>query len=183
MKYGKIIGGVTVLFLLACGAAADEPSPFKTGPVFEAFGQSAKIASAAPIPEGTVFKVSFDVADAADPGEMNRSINSLARFINMHAAAGVPMENINVALVVHGSASNELMSDAAFGAKFDGAKNGNKALLQALMDKGVPVILCGQSAAYHKIDPDDLLPGVEMALSAMTAHALLQQDGYTVNPF
>jgi len=29
----------------------------------------------------------------------------------------------------------------------------------------------------------DLLPNVEMALSAMTAHALLQQDGYTLNPF
>jgi len=28
-----------------------------------------------------------------------------------------------------------------------------------------------------------LAPGVEMTLSAMTAHALLQQDGYTMNPF
>ena len=30
---------------------------------------------------------------------------------------------------------------------------------------------------------DDLLPGVELALSAMTMHALLQQKGYTLNPF
>jgi hypothetical protein len=30
---------------------------------------------------------------------------------------------------------------------------------------------------------DDLLPGVEMALSAMTAHALLQNSGFTLNPF
>jgi hypothetical protein len=28
-----------------------------------------------------------------------------------------------------------------------------------------------------------ILPGVEMALSAMTAHALLLQQGYTLNPF
>ena len=33
------------------------------------------------------------------------------------------------------------------------------------------------------ITPDDLIPGVEMSLSAMTAHALLQQNGFTVNPF
>jgi len=183
MNFGKILGGATVVFLLTCGASADEPSPFKTGPVFETFGQNAKIATAAPIPQGTVFKVSFDVADAAKPGELNSSFNSLARFINMHAAAGVPLENINVALVVHGSATNELMTDAAFAAKYEGAKNGNAALLKALMDKGVPVILCGQSAVHHKIDKDDLIPGVEMALSAMTAHALLQQDGYTLNPF
>lgn len=45
------------------------------------------------------------------------------------------------------------------------------------------VILCGQSAAASGIERVDLLPGVEMALSAMTAHALLQQDGYTLNPF
>ena len=30
---------------------------------------------------------------------------------------------------------------------------------------------------------EDLLPGIEVGLSAMTAHALLQQQGYTVNPF
>lgn len=183
MKIVKLLGLGAVTLLLACGAVADETSPFQTGPVFEDFGQKAKIENATPIPDGTVFKISFDVADAAKPGEINRSFNSLARFINMHAAAGVPVENINLALVVHGGASNDLMSDAAYGAKFDGAKNGNMALLKALMEKGVPVILCGQSAAYHKIDQDDLIPGVEMALSAMTAHALLQQDGYTVNPF
>ncbi|VVS99449.1 hypothetical protein ERY430_40383 [Erythrobacter sp. EC-HK427] len=33
------------------------------------------------------------------------------------------------------------------------------------------------------VEHDDLIEGVEMALSAMTAHALLQQQGYTINPF
>ena len=36
---------------------------------------------------------------------------------------------------------------------------------------------------FYDITGGDLLPGVEMSLSAMTAHALLQQDGYTLNPF
>ena len=45
------------------------------------------------------------------------------------------------------------------------------------------IILGGQSAAYYEIGVEDLLPGVDMALSAMTAHALLQQDGFTLNPF
>ncbi|HBH44411.1 MAG TPA: hypothetical protein DDY28_08390, partial [Hyphomonas atlantica] len=43
--------------------------------------------------------------------------------------------------------------------------------------------LCGQTAAYRDVTKADLLPGVEMSLSAMTAHAQLQQDGYTLNPF
>jgi len=56
-------------------------------------------------------------------------------------------------------------------------------LIKALTGKGVRIIVCGQSATYYDIENEDLLPNVEMALSAMTAHALLQQDGYTLNPF
>lgn len=184
MKKIALLAAIPVFMVLsACGASADEASAFKTGPVFEGFGQTASIETDRPIPTGTVFKVSFDVAEGAKPGEMSRQINSLARFINMHAAAGVPLENINAALVIHGGASKDLMTNAAYKAMHDGQDNGSAALVTALMEKGVPVILCGQSAVYHKIDKEDLLPGVEMALSAMTAHALLQQEGYTLNPF
>jgi intracellular sulfur oxidation DsrE/DsrF family protein len=56
-------------------------------------------------------------------------------------------------------------------------------LIGALTDAGVRIILCGQTAAYRDISKDDLLPNVELALSAMTAHAQLQQSGYTLNPF
>jgi intracellular sulfur oxidation DsrE/DsrF family protein len=56
-------------------------------------------------------------------------------------------------------------------------------LVEALLDKDVRFVLCGQSVAAHGIDPESLIPGVELSLSAMTAHAVLQQRGYTVNPF
>ena len=56
-------------------------------------------------------------------------------------------------------------------------------MLAALMDKGVRFIVCGQSAAYYDVTNDGLLPGVEMALSAMTAHAVLDTEGYALNPF
>ena len=35
----------------------------------------------------------------------------------------------------------------------------------------------------RRVGHEDMLPGVEMALSAMTAHAVLQQAGYRLNPF
>ncbi len=101
----------------------------------------------------------------------------------MHARAGVPLENIQVAVVVHGKASEDLLSADEYARRRDGAENANIELIAALVDKGMRVILCGQSAAAYGISNDMLAPGVEMALSAMTAHALLQQDGYTVNPF
>jgi intracellular sulfur oxidation DsrE/DsrF family protein len=76
-----------------------------------------------------------------------------------------------------------LLSEAAWQAKAKEGANGSHALVRDLLDEGVRVILCGQSAAAHGITQADLIPGVEMALSAMTAHALLQQAGYSVNPF
>jgi hypothetical protein len=33
------------------------------------------------------------------------------------------------------------------------------------------------------VGTSDLIEGVEMALSAMTAHAVLQRQGYALNPF
>ena len=48
---------------------------------------------------------------------------------------------------------------------------------------GVYIYVCGQSAAYYDVATEDLLPGVDMALSAMTAHTMLQQQGYAINPF
>ena len=39
------------------------------------------------------------------------------------------------------------------------------------------------SAAAQDVTNADLQPGVKMALSAITAHAELQRQGYSLNPF
>ena len=51
------------------------------------------------------------------------------------------------------------------------------------MENNVRVILCGQSAPAYSIAASQYISGVEVEQSAMTAQALLQQAGYTVNPF
>ena len=118
--------------------------------------------------------VAFDIAEASEGDAINRRLETAARFLNMHARAGVPATNMQVALVVHGPAS------ADFTKRDD---NPNADLIAALIEANVSIILCGQTAAYRGIDQDDLLPGVTLSLSAMTAHAQLQQQGYTLNPF
>ncbi|QOW23003.1 DsrE family protein [Novilysobacter avium] len=142
--------------IAASGATLTLPSPFTT----------------------TRFQVAFDVATAAEPEKLNRQLESAARFINMHVAAGVPKENLKLAMVVHGGAAIDLTSDAKFG-----SVNPNAGLIAALQEAGVSIQLCGQTAVARDIRADDLLPGVTVALSAMTAHAQLQQAGYTLNPF
>ena len=170
------------LLALAQPASAQMEN-FKPGPVFEKFGPTAPVQTSEPVAKDSVFKISFDVAKAADPDKINRTIESAARFINMHVAAGVPEENIHLAVVVHGGASLDLTNQEFFAAHKDGAGNASAAAIAQLQDHGVTFHLCGQSAAAHGITNADLLPGVRMALSAMTAHALLQQQGFTINPF
>ena len=153
------------------------PEDFIAGPAVPSYGKSAPV-PAAPLPADTRLKVAFDVNKASEESAVSRNLDSAARFFNMHALAGVPAENISVAIVVHGPAVMDIVNEAK-----RGAPNPNAALISELITAGATIQLCGQTAAARDITEADLLPGVTLALSAMTAHALLQQDGYTLNPF
>lgn len=180
MRPASVLLSAVVALLPAVAIAAPAA---RTGPVFTEYGGTFAVEPDMPIPADAEFKVAFDISAAATPGEVNRHIDSAARFINMQVAAGVPRERIHVALVVHGPAGADLLAPEAYVARSGGSKSANAPLVRALLDHGVRVILCGQSAAAMGLARADLIPGVELALSAMTAHALLQQDGYTLNPF
>ena len=166
----RIIPALMILAALPCNASAAE---FVTGPVFDDYGPVADVEMTWPIPAGTAFRHSFDVAERAEEGAANATLVSAARFLNMHARAGVEPARIELAVVVHGSAVHDV-SDA---------ESASAELVQRLVEQGVTIVVCGQSAAYRDVRKEDLLPGVQLALSAMTAHALLQQKGYTLNPF
>ncbi len=134
-------------------------------------------------PTDIEYKVSFEISQAStSPDQVNVALNSVARFVNMHTMAGVPREKIRAAVVVHGSAGWELLDDAAFRAKH-GVDNPNAALIRELTAFGARVILCGQTAASRGIPRGGLIDEVEVALSAMTAFVVLQEEGYRVNPW
>lgn len=173
----------TLLTLSFPALAMSGPADFSTGPIIDGFGPAATVASAQQLPEDSQFKIAFDTAKGSDGDALNKTLESAARFLNMHGKAGVSVENIDIAVVIHGGAAFDLLSPAAHKARRDGANNPNTALIAALTVNRVRIILCGQTAAYRDISLDELLPNVELSLSAMTAHAQLQSRGYTLNPF
>ena len=170
MKLAVILG--TAALMAAPLSAQDTGVRF--GPVFEDFGPHLAVPGIGEVPADTEFTHSFDVARKAPDGQRSSGFKSAARFINMHAAAGVDPDNMRLAVVVHGGAVKDLL---------DSEDNASAAMVRAMLDAGVRFIVCGQSAIGQNIAQEDMIEGVEMALSAMTAHALLQQRGYTVNPF
>lgn len=180
-KTNSVIGLIGALSLSA-GAVLGGPEDFHPGPVIADYGRIADVDVTAPIPDGTAFKVAFDLTRGAEAGQVNRNLDSAARFLNMHAANGVSLENIRPALVLHSRAVFDVTKAEKYSSVHN-AQNGNAALVAALIENGVEIYVCGQSAAALDVETDDLLPGVKMSLSAMTAHALLQQRGFTLNPF
>ena len=170
-----------IVTIVISGCAQASLYDFKAGPVFDNYGKHAAVEGVS-FPADMTLKVAFDVAEGADAGQLNRKFDTLARFINMHVANGVKLENIHLALVVHGSATLDVLNAKAYKER-KGNENANAPLLKALMSKGVRVIVCGQSATAQEVSQTQLIDGVSMDLSAMTAHARLHAEGFSVNPF
>ncbi|MDZ7588655.1 MAG: DsrE family protein [Parasphingorhabdus sp.] len=188
----NIVMRAALFALIAISAPAVALAPagdgaFHPGKVITGFGPIADVPGASAIRPDASFKIAFDTAKG-EKGKLNKQIESAARFINMHAAAGILPDNLKTAIVIHGSAVFDAVQNPLYGAHYtpdvdDKMPNPNAPLIAALLAHGGRVIVCGQSAVAYGVKTADLLPGVEMALSAMTAHAQLQQDGYTLNPF
>jgi intracellular sulfur oxidation DsrE/DsrF family protein len=173
---------LSMLLMILSSTVIAAPIGFSTGPVFDDYGSNIIIDDGITSPAAQKFKVVFDISEHDENGEVSRKFDTVARFINMHVRAGVPLENLDLAIVVHGKAGFDLMTDAAHQVKFKKA-NPNEQLLNLLLDTDVKVFVCGQSSSFLGIAKKDLNPGVKMSLSAMTANALLQQQGYSLNPF
>jgi intracellular sulfur oxidation DsrE/DsrF family protein len=171
------------VFLFFTTTAFAGPEAFHAGPAIPEFGKIASVESDQPIPENAVFKVRFDIGKGGKDGEINRQLDTVARFFNMHVAAGMEEKNIQLAVVLHGKGAVDATRDEYYGTQYEHAQNANTALVKALIAKKVRFYVCGQTAAYYGIEKEDLLPGVKLSLSAMTAHALLDSEGYALNPF
>jgi intracellular sulfur oxidation DsrE/DsrF family protein len=163
--------------LSAQEAAVPGPVIFSTGAVF-------------PIPDADYatppdldYHLAFEVGQASpSPNQLNAALNSVARFLNMHVQAGVPRERVRAAVVVHGTAGWEILDESAYRERY-GVANPNRELIGELLDNGVQVILCGQTATSRGIPDKSRIKGVQVALSAMTAFVVLQEQGYRVNPW
>jgi intracellular sulfur oxidation DsrE/DsrF family protein len=154
------------------------------GPVIKDFGPTFKIDN----PDfktdpNKEYKVVFDIHNSPeDPSAVNPMINTLARFLNMHAGAGVPLKNLKVVGVIHNKASKDAMNNEAYREKF-GVDNPNIPLMEALEKAGAEFYMCGQSIYARGVDLERMAGPVKTALSAMTVFLSLQSEGYTLIRF
>lgn len=129
-------------------------------------------------PAGLDYKVVWDVTEApAKPSEMPPGLARPANFLMIAEANGVPRDRVHLAIIVSGGATSAILTNEAYRAAH-GVDNRNIALLRAMTDAGVQVIVCGQALAGRKIARDQVLPFVRVATSATFARATLHAQGY-----
>lgn len=182
---------VTLGTLTACWAvpalaqAPVIPGQQPNGPVIQSTGMSIKVDNPTfVVPKGHVFKALFEInAGGGDSVKVNEQITTMARFYNLHVRHGYAEENVKAAAVVHGGGWTALLTDAAFAARFGGKPNPSRKLVEELLQHGAQLVLCGQTAGARGIRRDELLPGVQVAISAMTAFNVLQTQGFLYNPW
>jgi len=169
-----------LLIFIATSAFAEAAS---AGPIIKDYGQSFPVLDRdVPLLENHQYKVVFELTKySTDMTEINIELDRVARFLNAHAAQGVPRENMDIAVVVHGSTLISLLNDDAYEAKF-GSKNPSLDLVKQLADAGVGIYACGQSLGFRGWKKDELASPVKVGLSAMTLVNAFQSRGYTYQP-
>ena len=161
---------------------AEKKGPTK-GPVFSQYGPVFPIGNSdVKLPKNFKYKVVFDITKtSSDVFVLNRRLESVARFINMHVMNGVKLEDLELAVVMHGAVTRDGLTQEAYQERHFDA-NPTLDMIEQLHSKGVKFYQCGQSTEFMGIKKSELAPQISLALSAMTMLTTLQADGYNLVP-
>ncbi len=147
-----------------------------------ALGANAQERPVMAFPSDGVWKQSFDTTEGR-AGTANRELRAALYVYSMLNEQGIDDDQIHVALVVHGSATFDFLSDDRYRAHYGEVANPNAALLKEFVDLGGEVWMSEFGLTFREISVDDLLPGVGLTPAALVAHAELARQGFSQNPF
>jgi intracellular sulfur oxidation DsrE/DsrF family protein len=156
-------------------ARAEEPT--FSFPLIAGYGGVASLPQAVEQPSKGI-KVVFDITADTRPEEVNRGLESVARYLNLNAQAGNAASDVKLSLVLHGAATKCALSDEAYRRHTNAATNPNLPLLREFKKHGVEVLVCGQSLVRNKYSPADVAGEFTVATSAMTVNVNKQLAGY-----
>ena len=175
----------SVLFTISvlaasCQMAFAQPT---TGPVIDGYGASFVIDNAdVPLIEDHEYRVVFEITGyEQSPDGVNRNLDRVARFLNLHAKNGVDPANMHLAVVIHGAALVNALNDDAYETRLEMA-NPNLELAERLAAAGVEFYVCGQSMGMRGFAKSELAAPFRLATSALTMVNQLQAQGYTFQP-
>lgn len=162
------------------GAADATPSSTWIYPVIKGFGKVHPRTDVAGLPDPTAdYKVIVDVVHGSDdPSKVFHSLQRLARTVNLLGFAKVPADHVHIVAVLDGEAAFAAGSNALYRKHFK-VDNPNLAILHALKQSGVELLVCSQALAEMGIKDSDLGPDITVSLSALSDFVVYGQRGYS----
>lgn len=130
-----------------------------------------------PLP-ATDYKVVFSVSAKVKDDEVHPTLKMIGLYLNTLASNGVPAKHRHIAAMFHQGGGDAVFANDVYKTRHNGVDNPNIALLKELHEAGVEMRVCGQGLLGKKVDPLQLLPGVQADLWALVTMVNLQARGY-----
>lgn len=172
------------LLLLVFPAYSVSNAQTKVNPVIKSYGTVFQIPGADHKPDPSIkYKIIVELTEnASKPDSLNEYIEALATLMNLHAAEGVPKENIQMVVILRKMATYAVFGNELYKEKFK-CDNPNLQLLKELSEAGVEFYVCGQTMLKRNIDTKKLVTGTKVASAGLTAITTYQLKGYTMVKF
>ena len=170
-----LAGGV-----VAAGYAGRATAAVADGKLPVASANAAKdFPGAKELPDPSVdYKVVFSVAANAKADEVHPTLKTIGLYLNTLAHNGVPANHRHISAMFHQGGGDAVLANDVYKARHNGVDNPNVAALRELQEAGVQLHVCGQGLLGKKVDPSQVLPGVQVDLWAMVTMVNLQSRGY-----
>lgn len=173
---------------LSCASASEPAAAASTGatwvfPVIKNFGPAHPRPDAAAQPDPAAdYKVIVDVSSGEkDHTKPLQSLDRLARLVNLLGVSNVPPEHVHIVAVLEGEAGYAAASNTMYRKQFK-VDNPNLAILHALKQSGVELLVCSQAMAHMGMKDDAIGPDITVSFSALTDFVVYGQRGYTYLP-
>lgn len=174
------VGALFAALTLAPSVTLAETRPMP--PLIADYGKTAPVENPGERPDPALdYKVVMSVTKTGEEASPPPALEKAARLANLLAQSGVPAAHRHIVVVLHGPATAAVLNEAGLKAR-DKAVNPSARLIAELTQAGVSVRVCGQALAGAKIARSEVLPQVEVDLSALTTLSGLQLRGYALLP-
>ncbi len=114
-----------------------------------------------------------------DSSALNWALPEIGRIYNLHVAAGIPKDKIQIVAAVHANAMESFFTNEAYNEKYK-IDNPNLPLVEELSNAGVKFLVCGQSLTWWGYKKEMLVPQAKLTLTAQTTLTSRQMDGFAL---
>ena len=171
MKYS-----VTIFIVLICTVNAFAQKG--ANPIIKNFGTIYEIENAVNPDPNIEYRIVVDLKTLQrDKESINPGLNNVARMLNLHGLGGVKAENLNVAVAIHGGATDVILNNEAYQKKYE-LDNPNLQLINELKEAGVKLYVCGQSLLARNYEHDEVNTQIKIGLSMLTVVTTYMHKGY-----